>query len=274
MAKGRRRLEALSGQLDLLLEVRDARAPRLTSSPALLDAPEKLSVWILLSKADLADSSITSDWTEYLRRSGRRVWAADLSNGVPQTLRRAIEELRPSTSSNRVYRDVRVAVAGTPNVGKSTLLNRLVGRRAAAVGGVPGVTKGVSWFKGHGYIVVDTPGILDPHSDARVHRMLAWISSSKGQVIGSWTNHACECIGFLQRHNMTSGVASALEIDMSGSPADILEAVGRRLGRVIRGGRVDLEASGKVFIESLGSGKLGRLSFERPESPPPWSELQ
>ena len=274
MAKGRRRLEALSGQLDLLLEVRDARAPRLTASPVLSDAPEKLSVWILLSKADLADSGITSDWTEYLRRLGRRVWAVNLNNGVPQTLRRAIEELRPSASSNRAYRDVRVAVAGTPNVGKSTLLNRLVGRRVAAVGGVPGVTKGVSWFKGHGCIVADTPGILDPHSDARAHRMLVWISSSKGQVIGSWANHACECIGFLQRHGLTSSVASALQIDMSHPPADVLESAGRRLGRLIRGGGVDLEASGKVFIESLSSGKFGRLSLERPESPPPWSELR
>ncbi|MDR1481722.1 MAG: 50S ribosome-binding GTPase, partial [Synergistaceae bacterium] len=264
MVKGRRRLEELSGHLDLLLEVRDARAPRLTSSPALRGIPEKLSVWILLSKADLADSRITSDWTEYLGRSGRRVWAVDLNGGVPQTLRRAIDELRPSTSRNRVYRDVRIAVVGTPNVGKSTLLNRLVGRGLAPVGGVPGITKGVSWFNGEGYIVADTPGILDPHSDARAHRMLAWISSTKGQVIGSWANHACECIGFLQRRDLTSGAASALGVDMSGSPADILEAVGRRLGRLLRGGVVDLEASGKAFIGSLSVGRLGRLSLERP----------
>jgi ribosome biogenesis GTPase A len=274
MVKGRRRLEELSGQLDLLLEVRDARAPRLTASPVLRGVPEKLSVWILLSKADLADSGITSEWTEYLGRSGRRVWAVDLNSGVPQTLRKAIDGLRPSTSQNRVYRDVRIAVAGTPNVGKSTLLNRLVGRRLASVGGVPGVTKGVSWFKGNGYIVVDTPGILDPHSDARAHRMLAWIASTKGQVIGSWADHACECIGFLQKRSLTSGAASALGVDMSGPPADVLEAVGRRLGRLIRGGAVDIEASGKAFIESLSVGRLGRLSLERPESPLPWSELR
>jgi ribosome biogenesis GTPase A len=273
MARGRRQLESLSGALDVLLEVRDARAPRLTESPVLGDIPEKLLVWTLLSKADLADSEITSEWMDYLRGRGRRVWAADLRRGIPQTLMRAIEELRPSSSANKGYREVRLAVVGTPNVGKSTLLNRLVGRRAAAVGGIPGVTRGVSWFKGQGCLVVDTPGILDPHSDARAHRMLSWISSTKGQVIGSWVNHACECIGFMQRRSLTSGVAGAWGIDVSGTPADVLERVGRRLGRLLPGGIVDMEASGRAFIEFLGNGRLGRISLERPESTVPWSEL-
>ncbi|MDR1886162.1 MAG: 50S ribosome-binding GTPase [Synergistaceae bacterium] len=168
---------------------------------------------------------------------------------------------------------MRLAVAGTPNVGKSTVLNRLVGRRAAAVGGIPGVTRGVSWFRGQGCLVVDTPGILDPHSDVRAHRMLSWLLSTKGQVIGSWVNHACECIEFLQRHELISIAAAAWGIDVSGQPSEVLDAVGRRLGRLLQGGVVDLEASGKTFIESLGSGKLGRLSIERPGSPLPWDEL-
>jgi ribosome biogenesis GTPase A len=273
MARGKRQLGALTGSLDVLIETRDARAPRLTASPALCDIPEKLPVWILLSKADLANPDTTSEWTEYLKGQGHRVWAVDIRGGVPQTLRMAIEEMRPSSSSSRVYREVRIAVVGTPNVGKSTFLNRFIGHKAAAVGGIPGVTKGVSWFKGQGCLVVDTPGILDPHSDARAHRMLSWISSTKGQVIGSWVNHACECIGFLQRRGLTSGITAAWGIDMSGTPVAVLEKVGRRLGRLLHGGVVDIEASGKTFLESLGSGKLGRLSLERPESPPPWSEL-
>jgi ribosome biogenesis GTPase A len=273
MAKGQRQLEALSGALDLLLEVRDARAPMLTASPSLRDIPKSLFVWILLSKADLADPEVTAEWLEYFNGQGRRVWTLDLKRGVPQTLKRAIAELTPSSSSNREYREVRLAVTGTPNVGKSTLLNRLVGRKAAAIGGVPGVTKGVAWFKGQGCLIADSPGILDPHSDARAHRMLSWISSTKGQVIGSWSNLAYECVGFLQRHGMTSGLESAWKIDAARDPAEVLENIGRRLGRLLPGGVVDIEASGKAFVESLGAGRLGRLSLERPGSPPPWSEL-
>jgi ribosome biogenesis GTPase A len=273
MAKGRRQLDALASALDLLLEVRDARAPRLTASPLIDDFPKSLPIWTILSKADLADPSATEEWAAYFKERGGVAWALDLRRGASLALKRAINTLRPSSSTKTIYREVRVAVIGTPNVGKSMLLNGLVGRRAAIVGGVPGVTKGVSWFKGEGCLVADSPGILDPHSDARAHRMLAWISSTRGQVIGSWADHACECVGFLQRRGMISGMVDAWGIDVGGTPSDVLEGVGRRLGRLLPGGVVDMESSGRAVIDAISTGKLGRLSLERPGTPPPWSEL-
>lgn len=273
MAKGKRQLEALSGIIDLLLEVRDARAPRLTMSPLLENFPRSLTVWTMLSKSDLADPGVTQEWISHYKKEGRTVWALDLRKGIPSALKKAVSNMRPSSSSKRIYREVRVAVVGTPNVGKSMLLNQLVGRKAAPVGGIPGVTKGVAWFKGQDCLVADSPGILDPHSDARAHRMLSWLSSTRGQVIGSWTNHAGECISFLQRHDLMSGMADAWGIDVVGAPEEILERIGKRLGKLLPGGVVDLEASGKVMIEALATGKLGRVSLERPGTPIPWGEL-
>jgi ribosome biogenesis GTPase A len=273
MAKGRRQLESLSGVLDLLLEVRDARAPRLTASPVLDDFPKSLSVWTILSKSDLANPAVTAQWTGYFKELGRPSWAVDLRKGVPQALRKAISDMRPSSSSRMIYREVRLAVVGTPNVGKSMLLNSLVGRKAAIVGGTPGVTKGVSWFKGRDCLIADSPGILDPRADARVHRMLSWISSTRGQVIGSWAGHACECVKFLQKSGLISGMAATWGVDVSGEPIDVIERVGRRLGRLLPGGAVDMESSGQAAIEALATGRLGRVSLERPDSPPPWSEL-
>lgn len=273
MAKGRRQIEALTGLLDLLIEVRDARAPSLTASPMLDDFPRSLAVWTVLSKADLADSRITGDWVSSFKNSGREAWALDLRKGVPAALKKAVAGMRPSSSGKKIYREVRLAVVGTPNVGKSMLLNRLVGRKAAVVGGIPGVTKGVDWFRGEGCLIADSPGILDPHSDARAHRMLSWISSTKGQVIGSWVNHACECIAFLQGRELLSGAEDAWGIDVSGAPELVLDRVGRRLGKLLPGGVVDMEAAGKMFIESLATGKIGRMTLERPGSPPAWREL-
>jgi ribosome biogenesis GTPase A len=273
MAKGKRQIEALSGALDLLLEVRDARAPRLTASPMLDDFPKSLSIWTILSKSDLADPDATAEWVSHFREQGRSAWALDLRKDVPAPLKKAVSALRPSSSSKTTYREVRLAVVGTPNVGKSMLLNRLVGRRAAIVGGIPGVTKGVSWFKGQGCLVADSPGILDPRSDARAHRMLSWISSTRGQVIGSWASHACECVEFLRRHGLISCLSEAWGVEVSGEPPEIVERVGRRLGRLLPGGGVDAESAGRAMIEALSSGKLGRLSLERPGSPPPWGEL-
>jgi ribosome biogenesis GTPase A len=274
MAKGRRQLGALSSALDLLLEVRDARAPRLTASPAVDAFPRSLPVWAVLSNSDLANPDITAEWVRYFKGQGRLAWAADLRKGVPGDLKKAIAEMRPSSSSRTVYREVRLAVLGTPNVGKSMLLNGLVGRRAAAVGGIPGVTKGVSWFKGRGCLVADSPGILDPRSDARSHRMLSWISSTRGQVIGSWANHARECIAFMQRRGIISSLSGTWGIDMSGDPSDVLERAGKRLGRFLPGGVIDYESSGKAVIDALAAGKFGRLSLERPNDPPPWGELE
>ena len=273
MAKGRRLIEALSGRLALLLEVRDARAPRLTASPLLDDLPMSLRVWTVLSKPDLADPEVTAEWTRHFKDNGRFPCALDLRRDLPAALKKAISDMRPSSSSMTVYREVRLAVVGIPNVGKSTLLNRLVGRRAAAVGGVPGVTRGVSWFRGQGCLVADSPGILDPRADARAHRMLSWIASTRGHVIGSWERHACECVEFLQRHDLASGVENVWGLDASGKPEDVIERVGGRLGRILPGGTVDMESSGKALMDALSAGKLGRLSLERPSSPPPWLEL-
>jgi ribosome biogenesis GTPase A len=267
MAKGQRQLRALWETLDLVLEVRDARAPLLTMSPVTENFPDSISVWMILSKADLADADYTSQWIAHFRERGRIAWALDLRNNLPDGLKKAISSLAPRSRSNIVYREARVAVVGTPNVGKSMFLNRLVGRKAAPVGGVPGVTKGVSWFKGPGCLVADSPGILDPHSDARAHRMMSWISSTKGQVIGSWDDLARECIEFLLDRGMERVISGVWGIETDGAPNELLERIGRRLGKLTSGGAVDFDASGKAFIAALSDGRLGRLSLERPGKP-------
>jgi ribosome biogenesis GTPase A len=267
MAKGRRQLMTLCDSLDLIIEVRDARAPTLTMSPVSDNFPATLSVWTIMSKADLSNAEITSRWIKYFKNLGRPAWALDLRRNLPESLKRSISALSPLTSAKKVYRGTRVAVVGTPNVGKSTLLNRLVGRRATTVGGIPGVTKGISWFKGPGFIVADSPGILDPHEDAAIHRMMAWLSSTRGEVVGSWDQIACECIDFMLLKGLASGVTSVWDVNADGTPMEILERIGLRLGKLLPGGETDLAAAGCAFIEALASGRLGRLSFESPDSP-------
>jgi ribosome biogenesis GTPase A len=267
MAKGRRQLTALCDSLDLILEVRDARAPTLTMSPVSDNFPAALPVWTIMSKADLANAEITSRWIGYFKSLGRPAWAFDLRRNLPESLKRSIFALSPSTSAKKVYRDTRVAVVGTPNVGKSTLLNRLVGRRATPVGGIPGVTKGISWFRGSGCVVADSPGILDPHEDAAIHRMMAWLYSTRGDVVGSWDEIACECIDFMLLKGLASGVTSVWNVNEYGTPLEILERIGVRLGKLLPGGETDLVAAGRAFIEALASGRLGRLSLESPDSP-------
>lgn len=267
MAKGRRQLEALAKNIDLIIEVRDARAPNLSSSPLLgLFAP-KIQIWAVLSKADLACEKTTKLWAEYLKNKNMPAWPLDLRKSGMSQIKKYLAEKKPA------FRDLRMAVVGTPNVGKSMLINQLVGRKAAPVGGIPGITKGVSWFKGQGFLLVDSPGILDPHSDPRAHRMIAWIGSSRGQVIGNWEEHSKECIAFLIKRGMWGGVESAWGVKPDGSPSEILESVGRRLGRLMPGGAVDTESAGRMFMDAFATGRLGRMSFEKPGDPPLWESL-
>lgn len=267
MAKGRRQLEALAANIDLLIEVRDARAPRLTSSPMLSLFAPKIETMVVLSKADLADEKVTKLWVEHLKREGLQAWPLDLRKGGMSRIIKVLTDKKPA------FRDLRMAVVGTPNVGKSMLINQLVGRKAARVGGIPGITKGVSWFKGQGFLLVDSPGILDPHGDARAHRLISWIGSSRGQVIGNLEEHAKDCIRFMIDKDLWRGVEAAWGVKPEGTADEILESIGRRLGRLKAGGAVDMEAAGRVFIDSFATGKLGRMSLERPLDPPLWESL-
>ena len=267
MAKGKRQLEALAGNIDLIIEVRDARAPNLSSSPLLKIFAPKIQILVVLSKADLADEKITRLWSEHLKSKKMPAWPLDLRKGGLSLIKKALTEKKPA------FRDLRMAVVGTPNVGKSMLINQLVGRKAAPVGGIPGITKGVSWFKGQGFLLVDSPGILDPHSDARAHRMISWIGSSRSQVIGNWESHASECISFLIKKDLWSGVENSWGIKGEGTPEDILQKIGVRLGKLLPGGIVDTEAAGKMFMEAFATGKLGRMSLEKPGDPPLWECL-
>lgn len=267
MAKGKRQLEALAGNIDLIIEVRDARAPNLSSSPLLKIFAPKIQILVVLSKADLADEKITRLWSEHLKSKKMPAWPLDLRKGGLSLIRKALTEKKPA------FRDLRMAVVGTPNVGKSMLINQLVGRKAAPVGGIPGITKGVSWFKGQGFLLVDSPGILDPHSDARAHKMISWIGSSRSQVIGNWESHAAECIAFLIKKDLWGGVENAWGIKADGTPEEILQKVGVRLGKLLPGGIVDTEAAGKMFMEAFATGKLGRMSLEKPGDPPLWEYL-
>lgn len=267
MAKGRRQLEALAANIDLIIEVRDARAPNLSSSPLLGLFTPKIQVWVVLSKADLAEEKTTKQWSDHLKSKNLPAWPLDLRKGNIIQFRKALAVKKPD------FRDLRIAVVGTPNVGKSMLINQLVGRKAAVVGGIPGVTKGVSWFKGQGFLLVDSPGILDPHSDPRAHRMISWIGSSRGQVIGNWEEHAKECIAFLARCDLWGGVEAAWGVKPEGEPSEILENIGRRLGKLVQGGVVDMEASGRTFMDAFATGRLGRISLEKPGDPPLWEKL-
>ncbi|MBQ9419441.1 MAG: 50S ribosome-binding GTPase [Synergistaceae bacterium] len=252
MAKGTRKLAELVSKLDLIVEVRDARAPASTSSPLIKALAKVKPVVHVLSRKDLADSDKLSAWLGALKHTH----AADLRKreGL-SAVKKAILKFKPS------HREVRLAVVGIPNVGKSLLLNSLIGKSNASVGNIPGITKSVNWYKNEGMLIVDSPGILDPHAQAGAHLILSWLGCAKADVVGGFENAAIALIKFLASSDMTSFIPVDIEND---TPEIILEAIGRKYGCLISGGRVNMELAGQKFIEAFSSGRLGAVCLEMP----------
>ncbi len=268
MARGMRKLRELSEKIDLFIEVRDARAPLLTGSPFSEQAARLRPVWIVLSKKDLADQEATARWLSFFREKGFRAWALDLRKGGVEAVTREAGKLRPP------HRELRLAVIGIPNVGKSLFLNSIVGKSASPVGGIPGITRGVSWYRGKGCLVVDSPGIVDPRSHREVHRRLAWLGSTKTDVIGGYEDLAEGLVDFLGRSPMLEIALGTWEISAEGlDRAEILQRIGVRLGCLVKGGMVNRDLAGRRFIEAFSTGKLGRFTLEDPDERPFWEDL-
>jgi ribosome biogenesis GTPase A len=264
MAKGKRKLAELAEKLDIILEVRDARAPLVTSSPLSEQLSRICPVAVVLSKKDLADEKGTAKWLSWFASSGRKAWAVNLLKPSMDQIRKDLAPFGPS------HREVRLAVVGIPNVGKSMFLNALVGKSSAQVGGIPGITRGVSWYKGKGFLAVDSPGILDPRSGDAVQRCLAWLGSSKSEVIGGYDIISLDLISVLRRRGLWAMVEEKWGVpapeELPGE--EILEALGRRLGCLVSGGAVDILSAGRKFVEAFSTGRLGPVTLELPGDSP------
>jgi ribosome biogenesis GTPase A len=267
MAKGKRKLGELLEKLDLVIEVRDARAPFSTSSPLVGAIARVKPVTLVLAKKDLADPERTAVWINEFAKSDARggsasgTWALDLRKDSLTPLRKHLSRFSPA------HRELRLAVVGIPNVGKSMFLNALIGRSRAKVGGIPGITRDVNWYRCGDFLAVDSPGILDPHAEPGVHRVLSWLGCAKAEVIGGREAAALELIGFLRARELWSPISRWGIEELDEPPGETLSRIGRRLGCLVAGGAVDMELAGRRLLDSFSSGKLGAVTLELPGDP-------
>jgi len=260
MARGLRQLDELAKKLDVIVEVRDARAPDVTGSHFSERIARLRPVWLVLAKSDLAEEEATARWLSFFREQGRMTWAFDLRKARVEPFVRVLARQRPG------HREARAAVIGIPNVGKSLFLNLIVGKSASRVGAMPGVTRGVSWSRGKGFVVVDSPGIVDPRADPAVHRCLSWLGCEKTEVIGGHASVALDFLSFLEKRKLAAKVLEPWGLTPEDEdPEALLQRIGVRLGCLVKGGEVDMERAARRFLESFAMGKLGRVSLETPE---------
>jgi len=272
MTKTRRQIEADLKLVDAVCEIVDARIPISSRNPDIDAICGNKPRIVVLNRMDLADASATQQWMAYYREKGMAALATDCKTrkGIGDfqpAVRSVLKEKIERNAARGMNRPVRVMVVGIPNVGKSTLINQISGRKGAKAENRPGVTRGKQWVTvDNGLLLLDTPGILWPKfEDPNVGMMLAYTGAVKENVIDT-EELACRLMELLWKYYPQT-LQDRYKVDM---PADtlgymLLEEAGRKRGFLLSRGEINTERMAKVLLDEYRSGKLGRLTLEMPE---------
>ncbi|WP_432694946.1 ribosome biogenesis GTPase YlqF [Marinobacterium sp. YM272] len=266
MHKARKEIAEVMDEVDVVIEVLDARLPQSSENPLVDQLRRGKPVIKLLNKEDLADPLVTRDWLVYFNaQEGTTALALTTTN---KKLVQKIPELCKQAASARASagRPVRAMIMGIPNVGKSTLINVLLGRKIAKVGNEPAVTKGQKRYSVHnGMALSDTPGILwpkieDPDSGYR----LAASGAIKDTAI-EYDLVAGYAAGFLLAEYPELVTERFKLKETPDSAEKLIEQIGRKRGCLKPGGVVDSYKASDILLTELRAGKIGRVTFETPQ---------
>ena len=266
MHKARVQMAEILPNVDLIIEILDARIPYSSENPMLVELRGDKPVLKILNKSDLADPEQTKTWKSYLE-SQQGVKARAVTTTEPAKVRQlasTCQEMFPEKQD--MGRFVTAMICGIPNVGKSSLINILIGRKSAKIGNEPGVTKGQQRYKLHnGVVLLDTPGVLWPNvANEKSGYRLATIGSIKDTAM-EYEDVAHFAAGVLLK-NYPDRLAERYKIDdMPDTALQLMDAIGQKRGCLSKRGIVDYERVSRILLTELRSGKLGRITFETPE---------
>lgn len=259
-------------QTDVVIELLDARLPGSSANPMLADLTAGKPALKVLNKQDLADPERTAQWlAHYNAQPATRAIALDASATTPaRALIQACRELAPTRGS--MARPMRVLICGIPNVGKSTLINTLVGKRATKTGDEAGITKLEQRIVlADGFYLYDTPGMLWPRIIVAQSGYHLAASGAIGRNAFDEEEVGLELLGSLKGPYATLLTARYGIAEPAGQKdEDLLEAIGRQRGALLGKGRVNLQKAAEIVMQDFRSGTLGRITLETPEQFAQW----
>lgn len=274
MAKTRRVIKQDLKLVDIVVELLDARVPMSSENPEINRLIGNKPRLILLNKSDLADPKISKQWVEYFKNTDDTAILVDAKsgkgiNGVIPAIKSVLsDEIQRRNAKGMTGRMIRAMIVGIPNVGKSSLINRLAGGRSVKVEDRPGVTRGRQWVTlQNGVELLDTPGILwHKFDDKEVGEKLAFTGAVKDQILDVYTLTVrlldILMIEYkdlvLQRYKLTTEDVDGLE------SFQILEKIGKKRGMLISGGEIDLERAAVAVLDEFRGGVIGKMSLDKP----------
>jgi len=274
MAKARRQVTEKLKLIDIIFELVDARIPLSSRNPMIDEIIQHKPRLVLLNKADMADKQITKEWIDYFQEKGIKALAinSQTGTGMKELVSAAQESLTEKfdrmKSRGVKPRAIRAMIVGIPNVGKSTLINRLVKKNIAKTGNTPGVTKAQQWIKvGKELELLDTPGILWPKfEDQEVGLKLALTGAIKDAIL-NLQDIAVYGLRFLEE-NYPNRLKERLQIeeDLPHEIIEMFDLVGKKRGCLTGKGEIDYDKVTELIIREIRNEKFGPLSFERPDN--------
>jgi ribosome biogenesis GTP-binding protein ylqF len=267
MAKTKREIKEKIDLIDIVFEVVDARIPYSSKNKEIEEMTKGKPRVIVMTKIDLCDSGKTNKWIKYYEDKDYIVIPIDLINN-PNTkiifdkIKPLVDEINSKRKSKGLKeRKARILIMGVPNVGKSTLINRLVGRKATNVGNRPGVTKNLEWIRINDKVeLLDTPGILWPKLDEEeVAYNLASMTAIKEEVLDS-EDIAIYIIKKLLS-DYPDNIINRYNLTKTEDIVDILDEIGKKIG-AFRNSETDYDRVYKRVIKDLQDGYLGKITFD------------
>lgn len=273
MARTRRIMASNLKLVDIVIELCDARIPQSSRNPEIDKIVGKKPRLILLNKSDYADPAATEQWITYYKKKGIPAIACDCRSGrgvknlLPAVREVLAERIASWQANGMVGRPIRMMIVGIPNVGKSSLINRLSGTRSTKVEDRPGVTRGKQWVSlEEGMELLDMPGVLWPKfEDKAAGERLAFIGSVNDQILD--IEYLAMRLLDTLRPEYTAALAERYKLETEtvedSDSYDLLEAIARKRGMLMSGGKVNTERAAIMLLDEFRDGAIGRVTLER-----------
>lgn len=282
MAKTKKQIIEDLKLIDVVVQIIDARIPKSSINPDINSYIKDKKQVIVLNKSDLSDINANKRWLEYYKKKNIPAVLCDSNTG--KGIQDTIKEIERLNTDNkkvlenrgRVGKSIRVMVIGTPNVGKSSFINRITNRVSAQVGNKPGVTKHKQWVRVNGNIeLLDTPGVLWPKfENEEIALNLAFTGTIKDDILDK-VEIAYELLKNLLQ-NYKNNVLERYKLDelqiddiMKNSDnmdneniLEIMYLIGRKRGAIVSGGKIDEQKVANIILDDFRCGKLGKITLE------------